>query len=405
MSDETVTNDVVVADNSAVSEDRFRSALKFFDEGQYNKALNILLNSSNLDTSGEYFNFTGDCYHKLGNAEEAIHYWKKAIQINPLCFPAYLNLGNAYFMLNSREKAMMYWHIATTIRPESAKANYNLGVAYAMKENRLSSIIFYEKFIKHSKDKSSHDYKKIRNFIMDIRARAESQLKNASVYFKNDYINAAVEFYLKSVHNYPLQPKVMLNLGRLFYADKNYETAIKYFKNAILLEERYAGVYKDIASSYVALKNYPYAYCYLIKIVNHFSTIEHDTADIALMANKIKRHIPQDYDSKIHYKSALDYEANFEFMEAIEEYDNYLILLGEANSEIENNIKRLKMFLYPETYVIKDLIQQINAMFAAKKYSTVIKLCTRIVDLSLSASQETLWATKKKRQVRQMMVK
>ena len=46
----------------------------------------------------------GNAYYALKDYEKAIHYYEKAIEIDPELKSAYRNMGNAYYSLKNNEK-------------------------------------------------------------------------------------------------------------------------------------------------------------------------------------------------------------------------------------------------------------------------------------------------------------
>ena len=82
----------------------------------------------------------GLAYHKKGMAsdrrgelEEAVGYYRQALQINPDLEEAHNNLGVDLADRGQLEEAMGHFRHALRINPDFAKAHYNLAVALAMR--------------------------------------------------------------------------------------------------------------------------------------------------------------------------------------------------------------------------------------------------------------------------------
>ena len=67
---------------------------------------------------------------KRGEINEAIPYFRKALELNPYYVPAYSNLGAALAKSGDIDQAINFYEKAIKLSPTDTKARYNLGVAY-----------------------------------------------------------------------------------------------------------------------------------------------------------------------------------------------------------------------------------------------------------------------------------
>ena len=86
----------------------------------------------------------GICYNKLGQVDDEIQAYKKALAIEPGMVAALMSLGNAYFGKQSYNAAIEQYHKALWIKPDDGTIHYNLGAAYFNKAN-------YQQAAKHVK--------------------------------------------------------------------------------------------------------------------------------------------------------------------------------------------------------------------------------------------------------------
>jgi predicted O-linked N-acetylglucosamine transferase (SPINDLY family) len=83
----------------------------------------------------------------LEKTNDAIYYYKKAININPNYADAHNNLGNALKDSGKFEKAISCYEKAININPNYVQAYYNLGIIFEKLNNFQESINCYKKAI------------------------------------------------------------------------------------------------------------------------------------------------------------------------------------------------------------------------------------------------------------------
>lgn len=108
----------------------------------YEKTLKYAPNSLRIN------NNLGFTYNELREYQKAIKPLKKVIEIDPNYIPAYINLGNTYFNIGKIEEAISLYNKAIKINPHSANPHYNLGIVYDHLNNRKEAIKAYKRAIK-----------------------------------------------------------------------------------------------------------------------------------------------------------------------------------------------------------------------------------------------------------------
>lgn len=370
-------------DNSNLDDSALDAAKKQFYVGNYSEALKVLMNSSNTNASAELYVDIGSCYYMLKNYPEAMNYWNRAINLDSKNSKAYTNIGNLYYKHSQLEKAISYWLVALISRPEDANTNLNLAIAFDKKNMRFESIKYFEKYLKYCDEKSSEDYSKVKNKITYCFNVANQYLTLGAQLQSEDNNKKAAACYFKSLANYPNLSKTNLNLGSIFFTDKNLELAIKYWKIASHLDPNYDKIYSNLAISYDLMKEFDYAYCYYYRYMNYVigDKDEYYKANRRLL--KIKPYLnenPKVVES--HLQKAQEHLASSEYFEAIDEFKNYSILKPEVQHEYKEVIKKLETYLNPELSIIETCFEKGNNLIAQGKFSQAKPYFLRIMKLS-----------------------
>lgn len=78
----------------------------------------------------------------------------------------------------------------------------------------------------------------------------------------------AIAAYQQAVITDPINPRIRLNLGGLFYSLQNFESATRQFQNAVELKPDYANGYYNLAAAYRERKMYQEAYLAMQNVLN-----------------------------------------------------------------------------------------------------------------------------------------
>ncbi len=402
---EAVEENFLTSDSTNLNDDKLHSAILLYEGKSYSKALNLLINSYEHDKTGSYANLIGNCYLKLGSINDAIQFWQKAISKNPTCYQAFLGLGNAYFSQSEIKQALIYWHIALSIEPENPQINYNLAIAYSRREERFQGMVYYERFMKYSQDTDSKEFKHVTKLVVEVRNKASNLLKKGAAAIAADDVNTAVQFYIKALKTYPLLPKVIQNVAKVFALDRNFKKAIEYYKMAYYVDDSLKICLVDIGNAYVSLKEYELAYCYFRRFLNSYKNQNKSFAEVEKIAAYTQSKIKEDYDTIKHLNVALELENNLKYREALDEYENYSILSGDDSERIQESIKKLNLMIHPERIIVKNLVSKIEEFEKNDKREQAIAFCDRIVVLSQLNSQIYQWASRKKQELRYAIFK
>lgn len=376
------------------------TAISQYQNKSYSQALNTLMGDMESDKTGIYASLIGNCYQKLGSLDDATHYWQKAISKNPSCYRAYLGLGNAAYSQNHIKQALIYWHIALSIVPENPQINYNLATAYSRKDDRFNAIFYYEKFIKYTEKVASKDYAYVSKLVLTLRNKAMDLIRKGSACIEDNKINHAVQYFIKAITNYPMIPNVVQNIAKIFACDRNFNKAIEYYKMAYKIDDKLKVCLVDIGNAYISLKQYDLAYCYFMKFLSSCNRNSSAFSSVEKIAAYAQSKRDSNYNAQQHFQKAMEYENNLEYREALDEYENYKYLSSDKEERVAESIKKLSLMIFPERVIVKTAISKIDELCSNQEYETAVSLCERIVKLAVLHSQESMWANKKKQEIR-----
>lgn len=372
-----------VQDNSDIEVNVLSAARSYYAQGNYSEALKLLLDTTNKTVNAEILIDIGNCYYMLNGQKEALEYWNKAIELDPKNAKAYTNLGNLHYKNNQIEMAISYWLVALITKPEDSKTSLNLAVAFDKKDMRFESIKYFEKYIKYEKEKHSEEYMRIKSNLQHCFDVASQYLEHGVKYQSEGDNKTAAACYFKSLANYPNLSKTNLNLGSIFFEDKNLELAIKYWKMAGYIDPNYDKIYSNLAISYDLMKEFDYAYCYYYQYMNFNISNKEEYYKTNKRLLKIKPYLNNHKDLiEKHLTNAKKHLANNEIYEAIDEFKNYSILKPEDAKTYKELIKKLESYLNPELDIIANCFEIGNNLIKEKNYSEAKPYFWRIMKLS-----------------------
>jgi tetratricopeptide (TPR) repeat protein len=192
----------------------------------YRKALEINPNSAKA------YNGLGYVYDSLGQYQEAISYYEKALQIDPSYATAYNNLAFAYGNLGEHQKSIPYYEKALQLDPNLAIAYGNLAFAYFQLGQPEQSIFYLQKNIQiNPNDATAHN---LLGFI----------------YIGLGQNQQAISYLERALQIDPNYAKAYANFGYLYNNLGQFEQAIFYSQRAIQLDSNIPAAYDNLGYAY-----------------------------------------------------------------------------------------------------------------------------------------------------------
>ncbi|MBI3477511.1 MAG: VCBS repeat-containing protein [Acidobacteria bacterium] len=106
------------------------------------------LRASYPDTLANAWNNLGLLSAREGRTEEAIGYFKQALQLSPDHVVALENMGSAYRQLKQWDDARSFFERALAISPDDAEANYGLGMVFAQTDDTNHALDHFQRALR-----------------------------------------------------------------------------------------------------------------------------------------------------------------------------------------------------------------------------------------------------------------
>ena len=391
-------------DGESISADKIKRAYEFYESGRYSEALSLAEGDSQINTSAFGQVLIGNCCRSLNERDKAISHWKKALEISPLEYTAYINIGNELYKDGNLNEAIYNWHLACTIMPENPTVNLNLANAYNKKNSRIKATKYFEKYLLYEKHINNPEYFKIKHAFANLTAKVDFYAKKVEEFKLKRDLKTIAALYLKMIATYANLPAIYANIAEIFYFDKNYEKALEFYLLVYLYYPHTTKIILEIANLYLIMGKNSYAYVYYKRAIeflpqgtSYYTKVK---AKISSLAFVLKD--PELIDN--HLQKAKEAEKNNEYEIAIDEYENYLILTESENPDIQQLIDKYKIFANPEPFVINVLYNQIPDLMNRKKLHACVEVCDRIMLLGQGHTKEVMYAMKCKAECRRIIV-
>lgn len=247
---------------------------------------------------------SGVTYHRLKNYEQALVFFKTAVQEDPKFVNAHRSLIDCHEQLGNTQEIIKAYTEAIAVAPSDKKLCYNLAMIYVDTKQHQEAIAYLKKALKidplYSKAinrleeveqyLSRKERQKLEEELLPIGDSKESQhyQKALEAYREKSYkaclkalseykgtVSSANFYYLEAITRQQLgqRPAALekyqkalevdeehfnsnLNLGRMFYNDQDYATAVEYLEKAHLRRPNDRKLLYDLAKAYYYDKQY-----------------------------------------------------------------------------------------------------------------------------------------------------
>lgn len=386
------------------SSDKLVRLYELYEAGKYNDILASIEADQFVSSLAPGQLLIGNVYNQLGVKEKALSHWKKAIEISPLTYAAFINIGNYLYSTGDVNNAILNWQTATTIMPENPTLNLNLALAYDRKGNRIKSTKYFEKYLKYESRVTSNEYVKVKHSIANLTAKVEFYAKKVEEFKLQRDLKTIAALYLKMIATYANLPSIYANIAEIFYFDKNYEKAFEFYQIVYLYFPCTTKILLEMANLCYLLDKKSYAYVYYKRAIQFLPEGTSYYTKVKLQLNVLSTVLNDPELIETHLQNARKAEAENEYEIAIDEYENYMILSESDNQDIQQKVDKFKLFVNPEPFVVNVLYSQIPDLMNKKKLRACVDVCDRIMKLATEHSKEVVYAMKCKAECKRIII-
>jgi tetratricopeptide (TPR) repeat protein len=220
----------------------------------------------------EFHVLLGALIYMRGDKVTALQAFMRAVQLDPKCAPAWLNLGNVFYDAGEYRKAAVYFQRAMALKPDYPKAFVNLANTLVHLRAHASAIPFYDRAIEleptlaaayHNKANCLIHLKKfeLAETAMETALGLEpwddkilNTLGNLRTSQGDDY--AAGAAYSLALAVAPRYAMLYTNLGNIFSNMGRSKEAIVNYERGLVIEPKNPGVRYNLALAYLRSGNY-----------------------------------------------------------------------------------------------------------------------------------------------------
>lgn len=381
-----VSSDYYIVDNSDLENKRLEAAKNHYSKGDYSSALRLYLDMLNMSTSFKLYYEIGRCYYKLNDLLPAEEYFKKSIGLESFKNPSYLYLGNIFYKREDLKNAIENWVSAYAYKPDDEAVCLNLATSYFSKNMKFQSVFYYEKYLKYAKDRGQ-SYSTIKNSINRCNEIGKEFMQKAQRAISVRNYSEVIEYLTFAVKNMPVSFDINLALGKAYLEEGDNMHAMIFLKQALCLDNKSLDVLQKLASVFINLGDYTAAYCTMRRLL---PLVIHNQSEY-LRTLQVIKDLNSSFDDlsyQGHKEWADRYYDDNNYHMALLEYENCVILKDELQNELGDKIDRIKLFINPETRIIKTCLEKGEALYKEGDFKTSNKYYSKAMLLSNENSSE-----------------
>ncbi|MEO0185631.1 MAG: tetratricopeptide repeat protein, partial [candidate division WOR-3 bacterium] len=276
------------------------------------------------------YNNRGNAYNLLGQYDNAIADFNRAIEINPSLELSYFDRGTVYEHLGFYDKAISDFTNALNIQPDFVMGYVDRGAIY-------SKIGEYHK--------AYNDLKRALQLKPNL---PEAHYNLGVLYFRMKNYNLAIESYHQALKLDPYFAVVYVSLADIYFIYGDYERAIENYTKSIKIDSLLADAYYNRAVTFAKLEHWDHAladYSKTIQLEPDYAEAYNNRGNIYFRFGEIENAL-KDYDRAIqldpeyaqaYYNRALVYQKIGDFEKVLQDLNT----LRKFGVMVDSNLIKL----------------------------------------------------------------
>lgn len=382
-----VNSDFYIQDNSDIADKKLEAAKGLYLIGNYSGALKLYLDMMNTDYSSKLSYEIGRCYYKLNQFDTALEYFLNSVSLDSYKNPSYSFLGNIYYKKENLGKAIEYWSTSFAFKPDDEAICLNLATSYFSKNMKFHSVCFYQKYLQYAKDKTTSYYIDIKKSMDEFEKLGNEFYQKSLISLQNQDRQTAIQALEYALNYVPTNFDVNFLLAKLYMEEKMYMQALVYMKQAFCIDKKSLDVLQKLSSIMIALGDFTGAYCCFKRILPLVINNQKEYLEVVKTIKQLEESF-DNFSSQAHKDWGDKYYEDNNYVLALIEYENCLIIDPNLAQELENRVEMLKMFLNPEERIIRICMEKGGVFHSTGDYKKSNKYFSRIMALSAEDSYD-----------------
>ena len=134
--------------NETYAQRHYESALDYFEQGNYEKALQQIDNAiQQTPDNPDYLSTKGIFLHRMNDVMRAVDSYQRAIKVDPNHSFSHYNLGLIFMKEGKVLQAIQQWEAVLKTKPNDIDSNFNIAVALTQLGKTKQAIPFYKKIL------------------------------------------------------------------------------------------------------------------------------------------------------------------------------------------------------------------------------------------------------------------
>ncbi|MBF0225385.1 MAG: tetratricopeptide repeat protein [Desulfobacterales bacterium] len=208
------------------SHEKIKSVMGFWQEGQYNKALNLCKEILKFEPNNlSYINLSQTIMAQIGKIannlydkgrfDEAVLHYKIILSFDYANIPALFNIGNAYYFKNQFNNAISSYNAILSIEPNNSLVLFNMGNVFYSIGKLNEALLYYQKTIR-------------------IMPNNDDAYNNIGIIWKDQgKFDEAIYFFKKALSVNPNNFKAYNNMGSTYEGEGKNEEAVLCYQQSI----------------------------------------------------------------------------------------------------------------------------------------------------------------------------